>query len=64
MQKFLTIKEFTEAFRVSVATFYRLRDRGELMCVKVGRATRIPQDEAERWASSLPTKGRRRGNSL
>jgi excisionase family DNA binding protein len=58
MQEFLTIREFSQTYKVSVATTYRLRDRGELTFVKVGRASRIRRADAERWAASLPTAGR------
>ncbi|WP_448577744.1 helix-turn-helix domain-containing protein [Thermaurantiacus sp.] len=58
MPEFLTIKEFSEIYRVSVPTIYRLRERGELSFVKVGRASRIRRSDAERWAETLPTAGR------
>ncbi|WP_448578419.1 helix-turn-helix domain-containing protein [Thermaurantiacus sp.] len=54
MREFLTIREFSETYNVSVATIYRLRERGELAVVKIGRASRIRRTDAERWAKSLP----------
>jgi excisionase family DNA binding protein len=56
MREFLTIREFSETYRVSIATIYRLRERGELAFVKIGRASRIRRSDAERWAESLPVR--------
>jgi excisionase family DNA binding protein len=55
LSEFLTIREFSEAYRVSVPTIYRLKDRGELAFVKIGRASRIRRADAEAWARGLAT---------
>jgi len=54
MAKLLTVAEFKETYRVSHSTFYRQVAEGRLRTIKIGRATRISQEEAERWASELP----------
>ena len=52
-KKFLTIGEFCDLFAVSRSTFYRQKSSGALNSVKIGRAVRIPTDEAEKWADAL-----------
>lgn len=53
MAKLLTVAEFKETYRVSHSTFYRLVAAGKLQTIKIGRATRISQEEAERWLITL-----------
>jgi len=53
MSVLMKIPEFCEEYGVSRSTYYRLRDRGELPCVKIGRAVRIRREDAERWYESL-----------
>ncbi len=51
--RWLTIKEFCARYRVGhTLTFALLRD-GKIARVKVGRATRIPLESAEKWAVRL-----------
>lgn len=40
-------------YNVSRSTVYRLRDRGEIRFVHIGRSVRIPREDAERWYDSL-----------
>jgi excisionase family DNA binding protein len=49
----ITVKNFCDEYGVSRSTAYRLRDRGELRHVKIGRAVRIRREDAERWYESL-----------
>ena len=53
MGKLLTVAEFKETYRISHSTFYRLVAAGELQTIKIGRATRISQEEAARWLTAL-----------
>ncbi|NMW32046.1 helix-turn-helix domain-containing protein [Altererythrobacter sp. RZ02] len=53
MAALITINEFTEYYSVSRSTAYRLRDSGDVPHVKIGRATRIRREDAERWYESL-----------
>ncbi len=53
MAALLTIAEFQRTFNVSRSTVYRLRDRGELSFVHIGRAVRIRREDAEAWYASL-----------
>jgi len=53
MPLLITIPQFCDEYGVSRSTYYRLRDRGELACVKIGRAVRIRREDAERWYESL-----------
>lgn len=53
MAALITVMIFCEEYGVSRSTAYRLRDRGEVPHVKIGRATRIRREDAERWYQSL-----------
>lgn len=53
MAALITIQYFCEEYGISRSTAYRLRDRGEVPHVKIGRATRIRREDAERWYDSL-----------
>lgn len=50
---FLTVRDFCREYAMSRSTAYRLVARGELRIVKIGRASRIRREDAERWAASL-----------
>ena len=52
-----TPAEFQRRYSLSRSTFYRLVNAGELRLWKVGRASRVSRDEAERWFDGLPTVG-------
>ena len=53
MAVLLTIAEFCEQFSLSRSTVYRLRDSHAVPHVKIGRATRIRCEDAERWYAGL-----------
>jgi excisionase family DNA binding protein len=54
-QRFLTVDELAVFLRVSRSTAYNLVWRGEVPCVRVGGAWRIPRAELERQlAESAP----------
>ena len=53
MAALLTVKGFCQEYEVSRSTVYRLRDSGDVPHVKIGRATRIRSEDAQRWFASL-----------
>ena len=53
MATLLTIADFRRTYNLSRSTVYRLRDRGELSFVHIGRSVRIPREVAETWFASL-----------
>lgn len=53
LPEFLRIADFQRAYNLSRSTVYRLRDRGELRFVHIGRAVRIPRKDAERWYATV-----------
>jgi excisionase family DNA binding protein len=53
MPALITVKQFCTEYGVSRSTSYRLRDSGAVPHVKIGRATRIRREDAERWYESL-----------
>lgn len=53
MALLITVLQFCDNYGVSRSTAYRLRDRGEVPHVKIGRAVRIRREDAERWYESL-----------
>lgn len=53
MAALLTVKWFCDEYGISRSTAYRLRDRGEVPHVKIGRAVRIRREDAESWYESL-----------
>ena len=53
MAALMTILDFQNEYNVSRSTVYRLRERGELEFVHIGRAVRIRRDHADRWFDSL-----------
>lgn len=64
MKSLISISEFQDAFGVSRSTVYRLIERGEIECVRIGRAVRIRKEVADTWFSSLPTVGPRQENQV
>lgn len=54
MSYLMTIDEFMNTFKVCRSTVYRLRERGDLKFVHIGRAVRIRREDAEKWYASLP----------
>jgi excisionase family DNA binding protein len=57
MATLLSIPQFCQQYQISRSTAYRILSTGELRAVKVGRLTRISDQDAERWASSLAAYG-------
>lgn len=53
MPELITIGQFQERYNLSRSSVYRLRDRGEVPHVHIGRAVRIRRADAERWYASL-----------
>lgn len=53
MSVLMSIKDFQEEFRLSRSTVYRLKAKGEITFVRVGRAVRIKVEEANRWFANL-----------
>lgn len=53
MDKLMSIREFAERNNVGRSTVYRENKAGRLPFVKVGRATRIRERDAEAWQDSL-----------
>jgi excisionase family DNA binding protein len=49
----ITINEFCQRYKVSRSLAYRLLSDGRLRAVKVGRLTRIRQEDADAWARGL-----------
>jgi len=49
----LSIREFSERFGVSRSTIYRLKQKGEISFVHVGKSVRIPAAIADAWCASL-----------
>ena len=53
MAALMTIHVFCNEYNISRSTAYRLRDRGEVPHVHIGRAVRIRSEDARRWYESL-----------
>ncbi len=51
--KLLTVKEFCAAKKCSRTKFYEELKSGRLKAVKLGRATRIREEEADAWDDKL-----------
>jgi excisionase family DNA binding protein len=54
MHKLMTIKQFSERFNIGRSTVYREHDAGRLPFIKIGRASRISESDAEAWFDKLP----------
>ncbi len=52
----ITVADFLRLYSVSRTTFYREVAAGRLRILKLGTASRVKTDDAERWAASLPVK--------
>ena len=46
---FCSLEEFSEVFRVSRATAYRMAARGEIPCLRVGRRVIVSKEHLLRW---------------
>lgn len=54
MRSLMSISEFEDQYGVSRSTIYRLAQKGQIPLVKIGHATRIPVEDADRWYRNLP----------
>ena len=52
--KMHTIQDVANMLSVSTKTIYRLINHGHLVPVKIGRATRIQEDQINEYLNSLP----------
>ena len=52
----MTVADFLRVYSVSRTTFYREVAAGRIRLLKLGTASRIRTEDAERWAASLPIK--------
>ena len=46
---FCSLEEFSEVFRVSRATAYRMAARGEIPCLRIGRRVIVSKEYLLRW---------------
>ncbi len=53
MAALITIDQFKNEYNISRSTVYRLRDRGEIRFVHIGRSVRIRREDVESWYQSL-----------
>lgn len=53
MSELITPKQFCEKYNISIATLYRLKGKGGINFIKIGRATRIKVSDAVEWLKSL-----------
>lgn len=51
--QFVSIDAFCSSYSLSKTSAYRLIARGDLVAIKIGRATRISRGSIERWHASL-----------
>lgn len=54
---FIKVPEFLDAYSISRTEFYRQVQAGKIKLTKIGRASRIAQEDAMAWAANLPTVG-------
>ena len=57
MNAFYTVKELAELFKVTEKTIYRMVDRGELPCHRIGRIKRFSRDDVEAFLNRCRTVG-------
>lgn len=53
----MTMGEFLARYSVGRTTAYREVAAGRLRIRKLGSATRVAREDAERWMASLPIRG-------
>ena len=46
---FCSLEEFSEVFRVSRATAYRMAARGNIPCLRIGRRVIVSKEHLMRW---------------
>ncbi len=49
LRDFCSLEEFSEVFRVSRSTAYRMAARGEIPCLRIGRRVIVPKEHLMRW---------------
>ena len=54
--RFVTVAEVAELLRVSNMTVYRLVQAGQLPAVRVGRSSRIREDDVDRYLAGQYTQ--------
>ena len=53
MNTLISIFEFQQMLNISRSTVYRLIERGEIGCVRIGRAVRIPSEDVDAFIQRL-----------
>lgn len=48
----MNVNEVAQYLRVAPATIYRLAQKGEIPCAKVGRAWRFQKEVIDRWLAT------------
>ena len=46
---FCSLEEVSKVFRVSRATAYRMAERGNIPCLRIGRRVIVPKEHLMRW---------------
>lgn len=46
---FCSLEEVSKVFRVSRATAYRMAERGNIPCLRIGRRMIVPKEHLVRW---------------
>ncbi len=54
MKRFISIREFGDAYGPKRTAVYELISNGRLQAVKIGPRTMIDVESAEQWAAALP----------
>lgn len=49
LRDFCSLEEFSEVFRVSRSTAYRMAARGNIPCLRIGRRVIVPKEHLMRW---------------
>ena len=57
MNAFYTVKELAELLKVTEKTIYRMVDRGQLPCHRIGRIKRFSRDDVEAFLNRCRTVG-------
>ncbi|MHA2064065.1 MAG: helix-turn-helix domain-containing protein [Candidatus Thorarchaeota archaeon] len=57
LPRLLTVLEVTNILGLGQSTTYLLIKRGELTCVRIGRAVRVRQDDLDAFIESKVVKG-------
>ena len=49
---FCSLEEFSEVFRVSRSTAYRMAARGNIPCLRIGRRVIVSKEHLMRWINN------------